>query len=298
MGVIVGTVDFMAPEQARDPRAVDVRADLYSLGCTFCYLLTGKPPFPGGTPTEKILKHYMDPLPPLLEVPPRVRGVIHKLLAKNPEDRYLTPAALAAALSQLLDSPGQLRCATAPLEKTVPTVHLPESAHEPEAFPKVKAGQPEVVSTAIIEDPAAMPESEENGDRIAPGTAQRREPMNESQKRVLLAGFGVFFAMLVYCPWTEEKYRTLEYQGNIRVLCGNASLKLESKGTVYDWSWARPIDSFPLFTYRDTHRLRWQIILWALGVAVAFLGVRDRFRSSCALPSRSDGLRAALNPEP
>jgi serine/threonine protein kinase len=296
MGVIVGTVDFMAPEQARDPRGVDVRADLYSLGCTFCYLLTGKPPFPGGTPTEKILKHYMDPSPPLLAVPPRVRGVIHKLLAKNPEDRYQTPAELAAALAQLLDSPGQLWCSTAALEKTVPTVHLPGSGSTQEVFPNVRAGQQEAVPTATVKEPAAMPEREDSGEGIAPATAPRREPMNESQKRVLLAGFGVFFAMLVYCPWTEEKYRTLEYQGNIRVVCGNALLKLESKGTVYDWSWARPIDSIQLITYRDIHRLRLQIVLWALGVAIAFLTVGQLRQPRSPLARRSAAAERVISP--
>src|SRR5262249_28659542 len=97
-GMIVGTVDFMAPEQARDSRNVDIRADLYSLGCTFCYLLTGKPPFPGGTPTEKLLKHNCEPLPALIEVVPPVRAVVHKLMAKSPADRFQTPAELADVL--------------------------------------------------------------------------------------------------------------------------------------------------------------------------------------------------------
>src|SRR5262249_15609073 len=56
-GLTVGTPDFVAPEQARNPRAADIRADIYALGGTLYYLLAGEVPFPGGTPTEKMLRH-------------------------------------------------------------------------------------------------------------------------------------------------------------------------------------------------------------------------------------------------
>jgi eukaryotic-like serine/threonine-protein kinase len=126
IGVIVGTVDFIAPEQARDSSAVDIRADLYSLGCTFYYLLTGKPPFPGGTATEKLIKHTLDPVPPLRHVPPAVTAVIHKLMAKKVDDRYQTPVEVAGVLTQLLAKPEQL-LAQSPiaLPPTVPLMHLP-----------------------------------------------------------------------------------------------------------------------------------------------------------------------------
>jgi serine/threonine protein kinase len=104
-GLLVGTPDFVAPEQARNPSTVDIRADLYSLGCTLFYLLTAQVPYPEGTPTEKLLRHSIDPIPDVRtlrpEVPSSVAALIGKLMAKQPGDRYPTPAALAAALEKL-----------------------------------------------------------------------------------------------------------------------------------------------------------------------------------------------------
>jgi serine/threonine-protein kinase len=101
-GAVMGTPDFIAPEQARDSHSADIRADIYSLGCTLYFLLTGKVPFPGGSLTEKLLKHQLDAPRPLrglrAEVPPAVAAVVDKLMAKRPEDRYQSPAEVAAAL--------------------------------------------------------------------------------------------------------------------------------------------------------------------------------------------------------
>ena len=66
-GMTLGTFDYISPEQARDPRDVDVRSDLYSLGCTLFYILTGRPPFPEGTVLQKLLQHQED-------TPPDVRA--------------------------------------------------------------------------------------------------------------------------------------------------------------------------------------------------------------------------------
>jgi eukaryotic-like serine/threonine-protein kinase len=104
-GVTLGTFDYISPEQARDPRSADVRSDLYSLGCSFYYMLTGRPPFPDGTVLQKLLQHQAeDPLDPRQlrpELPKEIGAILAKLLAKNPDRRYQTPAELIADLGAL-----------------------------------------------------------------------------------------------------------------------------------------------------------------------------------------------------
>ena len=102
-GSVVGTPDYIAPEQARNAHRVDIRADLYSLGCTFYYLLTGRTPFPEGGVIEKLLMHQMDEPRPVdqlrPEVPKEVAAVISKLMAKRPEERYQEPDEVAEVLA-------------------------------------------------------------------------------------------------------------------------------------------------------------------------------------------------------
>jgi eukaryotic-like serine/threonine-protein kinase len=100
--VMMGTPDYLAPEQALNFHAADIRADIYSLGCTFYYLLTGQPPFPGGSLAQKLLRHQQATPPPLdrlrSDVPAELVTVIRQMLAKRPEDRFQTPAEVVAAL--------------------------------------------------------------------------------------------------------------------------------------------------------------------------------------------------------
>src|SRR5262249_22455617 len=102
VGAVIGTPDFLAPEQAVDARAADIRSDLYSLGCTFYYLLTGQPPFQAESLTELLLRHQMEQPTPVEQrrpdVPPGVAAIVRKLLAKRPEDRFQTPAALIESI--------------------------------------------------------------------------------------------------------------------------------------------------------------------------------------------------------
>jgi tRNA A-37 threonylcarbamoyl transferase component Bud32 len=101
-GAVVGTADFIAPEQALNQPNVDGRADIYSLGATFFALIIGKPPFEGNT-TQKLLQHQLRSAPRLesldATLPKGLSAVVAKMLAKKPDDRYQSPAEVIAALA-------------------------------------------------------------------------------------------------------------------------------------------------------------------------------------------------------
>jgi serine/threonine-protein kinase len=109
-GMTLGTFDYISPEQARDPRDVDVRSDLYSLGCTLFHMLTGRPPFPGGTVLQKLLQHQEEPPPDIRalnpDVPPDLAAILAKLMAKDRDRRYQTPEQLVRDLLTVAGSLG------------------------------------------------------------------------------------------------------------------------------------------------------------------------------------------------
>ncbi|MGH7172546.1 MAG: hypothetical protein ACRELG_19885, partial [Gemmataceae bacterium] len=95
-----------------DLHRADIRSDLYSLGCTFYYLLTGQAPFPGGTALEKLIRHSAEEPAPLADcradVPAAVLAIMRRLLCKAPDERYQTPRELAEALDPYADERGTI----------------------------------------------------------------------------------------------------------------------------------------------------------------------------------------------
>jgi serine/threonine protein kinase len=102
-GGLRGSADYLAPEQAVDFHTADIRADIYSLGCVFYFLLAGKPPFDGGSLALKLMRHQRNAPPPLEKVrgdlPRRLPPLIYKMLAKDPAHRYQTPGEVASAIA-------------------------------------------------------------------------------------------------------------------------------------------------------------------------------------------------------
>jgi eukaryotic-like serine/threonine-protein kinase len=106
---MLGTVDYVAPEQVLDSHSVDIRADIYSLGATLYFLLAGRPIFPEGKKSEKLLWHQTRRPRPIRElqpdVPAELAAILDKMLAKKPGMRYQTPAEVVAALEPLTQTP-------------------------------------------------------------------------------------------------------------------------------------------------------------------------------------------------
>lgn len=106
-GVMMGTAAFMPPEQARDTRKADARSDLYSLGCTLFYLLTGRTAFAGMTQIDIILSHVNQPIPSLRkmnpQIPVAVDRIFQRLVAKNPDDRYQSADELLPVVQDALE---------------------------------------------------------------------------------------------------------------------------------------------------------------------------------------------------
>jgi serine/threonine protein kinase len=100
---VLGTADYVAPEQALNSHDVDGRADIYSLGATFHFLLTGQPLFPDGKAAQKLIAHQVKTPVPVRQlrrdVPEAMEAVLTRMLAKKPEDRYQTPTEVVAALA-------------------------------------------------------------------------------------------------------------------------------------------------------------------------------------------------------
>jgi len=111
--IVVGTADFMAPEQAFEVAAVDIRSDIYALGCTMYFLLTGRVPFPDRSVPEKMYAHKTRAPAPVSELCPRLpvglAGVLERMIAKEPSERYQKPAdvveALAESVAELVPEP-------------------------------------------------------------------------------------------------------------------------------------------------------------------------------------------------
>ncbi len=152
-GQVMGTVDYMAPEQAFDTRHADARADIYSLGCTLYRLLTGRNMYDGESLVQKLMAHQTKPIPLLskvrADVPTALVPIFAKMVAKQPTDRYQTMGEVEAALAAL-DNPTAL---ANPSTKT-------DGGGLTSYFKGLLGGKPEptAAGVAILTEPTTAPQ--------------------------------------------------------------------------------------------------------------------------------------------
>ncbi len=155
--IVLGTADYVAPEQVANSHDVDIRADIYALGATFYFLLAGHPPFPNGTVSQKLLWHRTkDPTPIRQvrpEVPEELAAVVAKMMHKDPAQRYQTPAEIAIELERWVPAEVPL-----PAAEEMPQLSLAAQAEGTEV--QLTAAAPVAVSKPMPLPVPAAPQSE------------------------------------------------------------------------------------------------------------------------------------------
>ena len=141
-GVVLGTLDYMSPEQIVDSRKVDIRSDLYALGSTLFQMLTGQVPFPEGSTYQKLQQHLHTTVPdvgPLApDVPFQLVLILNRLTSKDLPDRYQTPNELISALTELLQLPDYATDFDGDIGKLIPTNELVSIASTPTPIPAIR----------------------------------------------------------------------------------------------------------------------------------------------------------------
>ena len=155
-GYVVGTMDYIAPEQTENAARVDPRSDIYALGSTLYFALTGQPPFPGGTALDKVQRHRSEDPPPVEHINPRVPAafgrLVRRMMAKKPDERLPTAHAVEEELHawengepvRPLDKPGDTK-----YEEAVHDIETAEPSIEVIAEP-LPVEEPEPVGEAVL----------------------------------------------------------------------------------------------------------------------------------------------------
>jgi CheY-like chemotaxis protein/tRNA A-37 threonylcarbamoyl transferase component Bud32 len=207
-GNIVGTVDYMPPEQALGSTTIDHRADIYSLGCTLHFLLTGRPPYRGESLTAVLLLHQNAPLPSLRDarpdVPAALDQVFRRMIAKKPEDRFQSMTEVLQALEAVGPLPTGPSPSTAEAAAVnAPTLEAPASGPREGATVDLPAGQRTVAAPAAQESgPSAailLAEPSRTQARIIGGYLQQ---LGHANVRTCASGEEALEQMCRSCPET------------------------------------------------------------------------------------------------
>jgi len=174
-GVLLGTPDYLAPEQARDARSVDIRADIYSAGCVLYHALAGQPPFPDTNVLNQMIRHTKEEPRPLREfnpdVPDGLQQIVNFMMAKEATQRYPTPDRAAKALQMFLPpsaTPHKKESKITPSE--IPTGKLVSVIERVEKAPKGKDAEQKLAVTVPVV-PVAEPVAAEYDVELVPISA-------------------------------------------------------------------------------------------------------------------------------
>lgn len=241
-GQIMGTIDYMAPEQALDTKHADARADIYALGVTLWYLLTGRSLYAGGTVVMKLLAHQNHPIPSLRQAcphaSPELEAAFEKMVAKTPESRFQSMTEVIADLARCTGSSSSVpMVATAPGEDSRLSeflramTSLPEQAVMTKAPAKKKVGSPPTDRTMAMfsSKVGTDPQTQQSLLRpVAARTTRRRPPDSPWWKSLTtqIAGGGasvLLLAAIIFFMRTKD--------GLIRVEINDPEIEVAIKGT-------------------------------------------------------------------
>lgn len=219
VGSVLGTPDYIAPEQAMDARQADTRSDIYSLGCTCYFLLTGFPPYPSGTAVQKLLAHAESTPSPIAElrsgVPAEVAVITARMMKRQPTERYQTPREVAQAMDDFLKAgPSATVAATHSDHAVDATVNEPRSTFRDPELLKVDLSAISTEDSALLSSvdgplPAALQEPEEGEPppvipplpprTTKPPSSKRRKSSRPTQRQSRAAGvpWGIVIPVLL-----------------------------------------------------------------------------------------------------
>jgi serine/threonine protein kinase len=211
-GQVMGTPDYIAPEQAEDTKHADIRADIFSLGCSLFHLLTGQTPYKGDTLMSKLMARMQDTVPPASslrsDVPQALDAVIAKMLQKKPADRQQTPAEVATALAPFtatLDAAFEDTMAVTNVAAMTPTIDLqntqPKADTDLNRFLGELANAPDHRKQRVGQrtNKQRKPEPEQKAVALEDGEQAAQtdlEPVAKIAPRVLVAAASAAFVVL------------------------------------------------------------------------------------------------------
>ena len=233
-GQIMGSLDYLAPEQAVDPNRADCRADIYSLGCTFFYLLTGKPIYHGETVLKAVVAHREQSIPRLgdfrSDVPEAVEALFRRMVAKQPQQRPATMNDVIAAVHAC--RPPRARRAVRTISIAVlcgAAIAAALLAGYPSRFWSGEAGKgSSATGGGHVAAPAAHDPLEDNTDAYA-AYQKGLQMLDQRQERQVQSAIGYFESAVRAAPTSALAHTALADAYN---LCG-------------DYGWLRADEAFP-----------------------------------------------------